>query len=74
MEIPIVKIDQGLAPRFSIIMNVYNGEQFVAEAIQSVLKQTFTDWELIIWDDRSADQTLEICRCFEDSRNGRSFS
>ena len=63
-----VNTDQGRAPRFSIIMNVYNGEKFVAESIDSVLKQTFADWEMIIWDDCSADRTLEICRSYEDPR------
>lgn len=35
-------------PRVSIVMPVYNGEKFISESIDSVLDQTFTDWELII--------------------------
>ena len=47
-------------PEFSIIMPVYNAEQFVVEAITSVLKQTFTNWELLICDDASTDKSLTI--------------
>src|SRR5262249_3982394 len=42
----------------------YNGENFVAEAIQCVLSQTFRDWELVISDNASTDRTVEICREF----------
>ncbi|MCI0543758.1 MAG: glycosyltransferase, partial [Actinobacteria bacterium] len=42
-------------------MPVYNGSNFVAEAIESVLAQTFDDFELIISDNASTDQTPEIC-------------
>jgi glycosyltransferase involved in cell wall biosynthesis/ADP-heptose:LPS heptosyltransferase len=47
-------------PRFSIIMTVYNKENFVADAIESVLNQTFQDWELIIVDDCSSDSSPQI--------------
>jgi glycosyltransferase involved in cell wall biosynthesis/SAM-dependent methyltransferase len=56
------------APRFSVIMNVYNGDAFVAEAIDSVIAQVCADWELIIWDDCSTDRTGEICRAYGDAR------
>lgn len=49
-------------------MTVYNGEPFIAEAIQSVLDQTFTEFELIIVNDGSTDQTVEIIRQFKDTR------
>lgn len=55
-------------PRFSVIMNVFNGEKYLEEAIESVLAQTFTDWDLLIWDDRSTDGCAEICRRYEDER------
>jgi glycosyltransferase involved in cell wall biosynthesis len=45
---------------------VYNGENFVAEAMKCVLSQTFTDWELIISDNASTDRTVSICREFAD--------
>jgi glycosyltransferase involved in cell wall biosynthesis len=61
---------RGTAPRVSIGLPVYNGERFVAEAIESVLAQTFGDFELIISDNGSTDGTTEIASRFarEDSR------
>lgn len=47
-------------PRVSVIAALYNHERYVSEAIESVLKQTFTDWELILWDDGSTDGSLAI--------------
>ncbi len=47
-------------PKISVIMSVYNGEDYLAEAIDSVLSQTFTDWELIIINDCSTDGTDAI--------------
>lgn len=51
-------------------MPVYNGERFVGEAIQSILDQSFRDFELIICDNASTDRTEEICTAFaaQDSR------
>lgn len=53
------------APKISLIMSVYNGEDYLAEAIDSVLKQSFTDFELIIINDCSTDKTSEILKSFE---------
>src|ERR1035437_5104441 len=47
-------------PRVSIIMNVRNGASFLREALDSVMAQTFQDWELIVWDDRSTDDSSRI--------------
>lgn len=55
-------------PLISVVMPVYNTELFVAEAIESILRQTFTDFEFIIVDDGSTDQTPEIVRSFTDER------
>ncbi len=49
-------------PRVSIGLPVYNGENFLREAIESILAQTFADFELIISDNDSTDKTAEICR------------
>lgn len=51
-------------PRATIGMPVYNGERFVKEAIDSILAQTFEDFELIISDNASTDRTEEICRTY----------
>jgi glycosyltransferase involved in cell wall biosynthesis len=50
------------APRVSVIMAVYNEERFLAEAVESVLAQSFTDFELIISDDGSTDETPALAR------------
>ena len=51
-------------PRVSIGLPVYNGERFLKEAIESILSQTFQDFELIISDNASTDRTREICAAF----------
>lgn len=55
-------------PLVSIIMPVYNQEQFVSIAIESVIRQTYKNWELIIIDDGSTDNTLKIISNFNDPR------
>jgi glycosyltransferase involved in cell wall biosynthesis len=56
------------APAVSVCIPVFNCERFVAGAIESVLAQTFTDFELIVVDNASTDRTLEIVRGFDDPR------
>jgi glycosyltransferase involved in cell wall biosynthesis len=53
-------------PKVSVLMAAYNSELFIADAIQSVLLQSYTDFELIIVNDCSTDNTLEICNKFAD--------
>lgn len=55
-------------PQISVIMPAYNAEQFIAEAIESVLCQTFTDYEFIIIDDGSTDSTARIITSYTDHR------
>lgn len=55
-------------PVVSVVMPVYNVEAYVAEAVQSVLRQTFSDFELIIIDDGGSDRSVEICKSFDDQR------
>ena len=59
-----------LSPKVSIITPAYNAQTFIRQAIQSVRQQTFTDWELILIEDCSSDETLSIIRkvMAEDSR------
>lgn len=49
----------------SIITPAYNAEKFIAETIESVLKQTYSNWEMIIVDDRSRDRTIEIIKEYQ---------
>lgn len=57
-------------PRLSIGLPVYNGEKYVAESIEALLGQNYTDFELLISDNASTDRTGDICRRYEkeDSR------
>ena len=55
-------------PEISVLMSVYNGEEFIAESINSILNQTFTDFELIIVDDGSTDGTVDVVQSFRDKR------
>lgn len=58
-----------MEPFFSIITPVYNCQRFLKKAIQSVIDQTYTSWELILIDDGSTDSTGDICDSFSyDSR------
>ena len=58
------------SPAISVAMSVYNGERFLVPAIESVLAQTFTDFEFLILDDGSSDNTREVIESFasQDSR------
>ncbi len=51
-----------MAPRVSIGLPVYNGERYLAEALDSIVSQTYADFELIISDNTSTDGTEDICR------------
>ncbi|UDL07030.1 glycosyltransferase family 2 protein [Marinobacter sp. CA1] len=57
-----------MMPAISVVMPIYNVEAFVAQAVQSVLDQTFEDFELIIVNDCSPDASVSICRRFHDPR------
>ena len=52
----------------SIIMPTYQNAQFIGRAIDSVLNQSFKDFELIIIDNFSSDETEEIVKSYDDSR------
>ena len=55
-------------PLVSILMNCYNGEKYVEKSIESVLKQTYDNFEIVFWDNNSTDKTAEIVKKFNDSR------
>ena len=55
-------------PRVSVIMNVRNGAGTLRAALESALTQTYRDWELIVWDDRSSDDSAEVVAGFTDPR------
>jgi glycosyltransferase involved in cell wall biosynthesis len=53
------------SPPITVLLAVYNGQTYLREAVESVLSQTFTDFEFLIIDDGSTDQTLPILREYE---------
>ncbi|MBQ9479858.1 MAG: glycosyltransferase family 2 protein [Selenomonadaceae bacterium] len=57
-----------MAPTVSVIVPMYNAENFIKPALESLLTQTFTDFEVILIDDCSTDRTLEIAKTFDDPR------
>jgi serine acetyltransferase/glycosyltransferase involved in cell wall biosynthesis len=56
------------SPRVSVIVNCYNGERFLAAALDSVRAQTVGDWELVIWDDGSTDGSAQVAAGYTDPR------
>ena len=58
----------GNAPLVSIIMNCYNGEKFVGDAIESILAQTYENWELVFWDNQSTDGSADVVKSYDDER------
>lgn len=57
-----------MSPKVSVIVAARNCEKYVAEAIDSILNQTFEDWEMLIADDGSTDRTREIIDRYDDPR------
>jgi glycosyltransferase involved in cell wall biosynthesis len=55
-------------PLVSIVMNCYNGEKYLREAIDSTLAQTYENWEVIFWDNQSTDRSAEIFKSYVDPR------
>ena len=55
-------------PKVSIIMNCYNGEKYLRESVKSILGQSYINWELIFWNNRSSDDSEKIFKEFKDKR------
>ncbi len=53
-------------PEVSVIVNCLNGEAYLREALDSVLAQTYTDWEVVFWDNASTDATGTIAKSYGD--------
>ena len=54
-----------VSPTFSVIINCLNAEKYLQKAIDSVYAQTFSDWEIILWDNCSTDRTAEITQGYD---------
>lgn len=55
-------------PLVSIIINCYNSEAYLKETIDSVISQTYENWEIIFWDNQSKDRSSEIINSYNDQR------
>ena len=55
-------------PKVSVIVNMRNGAATLAATLDSVLAQTFTDWEIVLWDDGSRDDTLQVAAAYASPR------
>ena len=49
-----------MQPLITIIINCYNGEKYLKECIDSVIEQTYQNWEIIFWDNQSTDNSAKI--------------
>lgn len=59
-------MEYDIKQRVSIVMGIYNCEETLAQSIESILNQTYTNWELIICDDCSKDNTLKVAETYRD--------
>lgn len=57
-----------LFPKISVILPAYNASKTISDTIQSILKQDFTDWELLVINDGSSDDTADVVTSFADER------
>jgi O-antigen biosynthesis protein len=57
-----------IAPKISILLTSYNHAKYLRDAIESVLNQTYKDFELLVWDDASVDNSWEIITSYSDER------
>ena len=55
-------------PLVSIIMNCFNGEKYLKDTIDSVISQTYENWEIIFWDNQSNDKSAKIFKDYKDDR------
>jgi glycosyltransferase involved in cell wall biosynthesis len=55
-------------PLVSVIINCFNGETFLSDALNSVLAQTYQNWEIIFWDNQSTDNSKKIFKQYSDKR------
>ena len=55
-------------PLISIIVNCFNGEKYLKRALESIINQTYNNWEVVFWDNQSSDNSKKIFSEFKDSR------
>ncbi len=55
-------------PLVSIVMNCHNGEKYLKKSVASIINQSYSNWELIFWDNKSSDNSAKILKDFKDKR------
>ena len=60
-------------PLVSVIINCYNSEKYLRETIDSLIAQTYENWEAIFWDNQSTDKTADIIASYNEPRFRYSF-
>lgn len=65
---PLLKIEVMSTPIFSVVIPLYNKEKFIIRSVESVLNQTFSDFELLVIDDGSSDRSLSLLDKIKDPR------
>jgi glycosyltransferase involved in cell wall biosynthesis len=68
MTVHLIASEQTEKPLVSVIMNCLNSEMYLREAIDSVFAQTYPNWEIIFWDNASADGSSAIAQSYQDGR------
>ena len=63
-----------LEPKIVILLSAYNGEDYLAEQLDSLLKQTYSNFIIIIRDDASTDSTEQIINHYEERNQGKSIN
>ena len=63
-----MRINSNNYPLVSVIINCFNGETYIAEAVKSILDQTYKNFEVIFWDNQSRDKSAIIYKSFNDKR------
>lgn len=53
-------------PKVSVVINCFNGEKYLRQAIDSIYSQTYKDWEIIFWDNCSTDKSAAIAKSYDD--------
>jgi len=62
------KLVMDSASLVSVLMNCFNGEKYLREAIDSIINQTHQNWELVFWDNQSTDKSKAIFDSYQDDR------
>lgn len=63
-----MKFKRSTFPKISVIMNCHNGKKYLKKSIQSVIRQSYKNWEIIFYDNKSTDKSEQIAKNFRDRR------